>query len=193
MRSSLLISILGAAPGNLARPLVRVPIDETQRTTLRGKARPLAQARYNQGVVTDSFPADRVLMLLNRPPERESALRQFLAGAHLKAFPNYRHWLTPLQFGEEFGPADSDVQAVNSWLGAKGFKVAEIAVRQTRRTTRHPGGEARVSDCCTPAREEKTTSQNTWFSAGWRRSYCARLKTGTIPCWPIEESTSRDG
>lgn len=114
------ISILGAAlaipaaAGNLARPLVRVPIDETQRTKLRRNVRPLAQGRYDQGVVPDSLSADRVPMLLNRPPERETAMQQFPADAHLKDFPNYQHWHTPQQFGEQFGPADSDVQAVSS-------------------------------------------------------------------------------
>jgi subtilase family serine protease len=116
------------AAQNSARPLITNPIDETQRTTLHGNVHPLAQARYDQGAVADSFPADRVLLLLNRPPERESALQQFLSDVHRQGSPNYHLWLAPQQFGEQFGPADTDIQTLSSWLGSKGLRVAKVSL-----------------------------------------------------------------
>src|ERR1700740_2840176 len=35
--------------------------------------------------------------------------------------PQFHAWLTPQQFGQQFGPADSDVQAVKNWLTSQGF------------------------------------------------------------------------
>ncbi len=116
-----------AAAQNPARQLVTAPIDETQRTILRGNVSPLAQARYDQGAVDDSLLAKRVVLMLNRPPEREAALQQYLAEVHSKGSASYHHWLTPQAFAQQFGPADTDVQTVTSWLGSKGFQVAKVS------------------------------------------------------------------
>ncbi len=45
--------------------------------------------------------------------------------------PNYRRWLTPQQFGQQFGPADADVQTVTGWLQSHGFQVARVSAGKT--------------------------------------------------------------
>jgi len=77
----------------------RLPIDNSQRVTLRGNTHPLAQPRYDHGAVVDSFPAERMLLLLKRSPEQETALRQFIEDAHSPGSLSYHKWLTPEQFG----------------------------------------------------------------------------------------------
>ena len=118
---------LPLAAQNPARALVTRQIDETQRTTLHGNVSALAQARFDQGTVADSLPASRVLLMLNRPADREFALQKYLADAHDKNSATYHRWLTPRSFGEQFGPADGDIQTVTSWLGSKGFRVAKVS------------------------------------------------------------------
>jgi hypothetical protein len=113
-----------------ARPLILSPVDESQVVQLRGTVNPLAQARYDQGRVSDSFSADRMVLILNRPPEREAALQQFLSDVHQHGSATYHKWVTPEQFAELFGPADSDVQAVVGWLGSEGFRVDKISKSQ---------------------------------------------------------------
>ncbi len=108
-------------------PRVTRPINDQQRFTLRGNVHPLAQARFDRGVVADSFPAERMLLLLQRPPDRETALRQFLQDVHTPGSPSYHKWLTPDQFGKDYGPDDSDVAAVTAWLQSHGFSVSAIA------------------------------------------------------------------
>lgn len=112
-----------------SQPAVRIaqPIDDSRRVTLKGNVHPLAQARYDRGAVPDSFPADRLLLLLQRSPEQEAALHQFLQGAHTVGSANYHKWLTPEEFGRIYGPADSDVAAVTAWLRSQGFSVAHIS------------------------------------------------------------------
>ena len=109
-----------------AVPLVAQAIDETQVVRLHGSVHPLAQPRYDRGAVPDAFPAERVLLLLNRPAERESALQEFLGEVHRRESTSYHQWLTPQEFGEWFGPADSDIQAAANWLRAQGFNVAKV-------------------------------------------------------------------
>jgi hypothetical protein len=105
--------------------------DNQARVTLKGNVHPLAQARYDQGRVADSFPAERMLLLLQRSPERESALRQFLQEAHRQGSPGYHRWLTPEQFAAAYGPADSEIAAVRGWLEQQGFSVARVTRGKT--------------------------------------------------------------
>jgi Pro-kumamolisin, activation domain/Bacterial Ig-like domain (group 3) len=114
-----------------ATPLVTEPIDETKIVTLHGNVHPLAQPRYDIGAVPGSIAANRILLLLNRPAEREAALQQFMKDAHARGSASYHQWLTPQQFGTRFGPADSDIQQVSGWLSGMGFQVAGTSKGKT--------------------------------------------------------------
>ena len=113
------------------RSRITQPIDERVRVTLKGNVHPLAQPRYDHGVVPDSFPAERMLLALQRLPEQQAALQQFLRDAHTQGSPNYHRWLTPDQFGQIYGPDDSDIAAVNAWLQKHGFSVAHVTKGKT--------------------------------------------------------------
>src|SRR5437870_1514428 len=107
------------------------PIDERVRVTLKGNVHPLAQLRYDQGAVLDSFPVQRMFLVLRRPPEREDALRQFLEEAHTLGGTSYHKWLKPEQFGELYGPDDSEMTTVIAWLQRHGFSVAHVTKSKT--------------------------------------------------------------
>ena len=107
------------------------PINDQVRVTLKGNTSPVAQARYDQGAVADSFPAERMLLILQRSPEQEAALRQFIRDAHTPGNPSFHTWLTPEQFGELYGPEDSDVAAVSGWLQTHGFSVTRVTKGKT--------------------------------------------------------------
>jgi subtilase family serine protease len=117
------VSVAAQSP---ATPLIAGAIDEAKLVTLHGNVHPLAQDRYDLGPVPDSLAADRILLLLNRPVERQTALQQFMKDVHTRGSARYHQWLTPQQFGERFGPADSDIQTTVGWLKSHGFKVARV-------------------------------------------------------------------
>jgi hypothetical protein len=73
------------------------------------------------------MPAERTLLLLNRPAEREQALQQFLRDVHNRESATYHKWIAPEEFGRRFGPADGDINAAVGWLQSKGFAVARVA------------------------------------------------------------------
>src|SRR5215471_6880787 len=106
-------------------------IDETNRVALRGNVHPLARAEFDQGVVADARPVNRMLLLLQRSAEQEKALQQFMEEQQSKSSPNYHAWLTPAQFGKQFGPADGDIQAVTDWLKQQGFQVSKVSKGRT--------------------------------------------------------------
>lgn len=129
---------------NPPRPLVTRAIDETKRVTLPGTAHPFAHTRFDQGAVPDSFAADRMFLMLNRPPEREAALHQFLSEVHNPGSALFHKWLTPVRFGELFGPTDSDIEAVKNWISSHGFRVT--AVTQSKGLIEFSGTAANVRE-----------------------------------------------
>jgi hypothetical protein len=102
-------------------------VNESQRTVLFGNTHPLAQAKYDKGLVSASLPLDRMSLILKRSPGQEAALQTLLAQQQDKKSPNYHKWLTAAQFGQLFGPSDQDIQKVTAWLTTHGFIVDQVA------------------------------------------------------------------
>lgn len=102
------------------------PIDDRIRVTLKGNVHSLAQASYDHGAVPDSFPVQRMLLMLKRSPEREIAFQQFIEEAHRPGSSHFHKWLTPQQVGELYGPDDSEIAPVLAWLQRHGFSVAHV-------------------------------------------------------------------
>lgn len=102
-------------------------IDETQLVRLKGNVHPLARPEFDHGAVSDATPMKRMMLLLQRSSQQQAALRQFMDEQLSKDSPNFQKWLTPQQFGQQFGPADADVQAVTAWLSSHGFTAIRVA------------------------------------------------------------------
>src|SRR5882762_1170285 len=81
-------------------------IDETQLVRLHGNVHPLARPEFDQGIVSDATPMNRILLLLQRSPEQQAALSKFMDEQLSKDSPNFHKWLTPQDFGKLYGPAD---------------------------------------------------------------------------------------
>ena len=109
-------------------------IDETRTVHIQGIVHPLARAEFDRGAVAESQPMMRMLLLLQRSAEQETALRQLLDAQQTKSSGSYHAWLTPAQFGQQFGPSDADVQTVTDWLTKQGFQVAKVEQRRRCRT-----------------------------------------------------------
>ena len=106
-------------------------VDPEDRATLRGNTHPLARPEFDQGAAPDSLATERMLLVLKRSSEQETALRNLLDAQQTKLSPNYHMWLTPELFGRQFGPADADIQAVMDWLTSQGFQVNRAAAGRT--------------------------------------------------------------
>lgn len=119
-----------AQTANVPARVVNV-VDETQTVTLKGNVHPLARAEFDQGAVSYATPMNRMMLLLQRSPEQESALQQLMGEQQTKDSPNFHKWLTPEQFGSQFGPADADIQAVTGWLQAHGFQNVKVGEGRT--------------------------------------------------------------
>jgi subtilase family serine protease len=119
------------------------PINDAVRVTLKGNVHPLAQARFDLGAVPDSFSASRMVLLLQRSPERAAALQQFLQDAHRPGSPTFHKWLKPDQLGELYGLTDSEIASVSGWLQEHGFAVSRISRAKTAIEFSGTAGEVR--------------------------------------------------
>ncbi len=106
-------------------------VDEANLTILKGNTYYLARAKYDRGAAPSSLPMNRMLLVLQRSPQQESALELLLDQQQDQSSPNYHQWLTPQQFGQQFGPSDQDVEKITSWLQSHGFQVAPISNGRT--------------------------------------------------------------
>ncbi len=101
-------------------------VDETQRTSLLGNTRPEATPRNDLGPVNDDLPLEHLQILLRRPVALQQELDAYTESLSDKTSPNYHHWLTPDEFGERFGVAQQDIDAITSWLALYGFHINQI-------------------------------------------------------------------
>ncbi|GAC1635434.1 MAG: hypothetical protein NVS9B14_12670 [Candidatus Acidiferrum sp.] len=101
--------------------LVTQAVDESNRVTLRGNVHPFARAAFDQGAIADTQPINRIYLLLNRSAEQQAALDKLMREQVDANSANFHKWLSPEDFGAQFGPSEDDVAAVKSWLSAHGF------------------------------------------------------------------------
>ena len=113
----------GIDSGRHSRALVTQKIDENKRVLLSGNKRPEANAGNDRGAVAEDFPVDHMLLQLKRPAEQEQALQEFIDEQQTKGSPDFHRWLTAQEFGERFGLAKQDLDAITNWLQSHGFKV----------------------------------------------------------------------
>src|SRR6267378_5598052 len=106
-----------------ARPRITRSIDETNRIALEGNTHPEVRPENDRGAVANDFAMEHMLLQLKRSPEQEKALQQFIDELHTKGSPNFHHWLSAQEFGERFGLAKPDLDAITAWLQSHGFRV----------------------------------------------------------------------
>ena len=127
----LLSSLVSQAQTPAVRARVAQAVDMRNLITLRGNVHPLARPEFDQGAAPDDLPTERMLLVLQRGSDQESSLRQLLDQQQVQGSSQFHQWLTPEQFGQQFGPADSDLQAVTNWLSSQGFQVTKLAAGRT--------------------------------------------------------------
>jgi pseudomonalisin len=97
------------------------------RGALAGGVHPLARPELAVGRTDPRLPMARIVVALPLRPGARARLETLLAEQQDPASPRYHHWLTPAEFGAEFGLRDADLLRLTGWLRAQGFAVGEAA------------------------------------------------------------------
>ena len=128
LKSALVAQSAAQRAGNApaARVLITQPVDSSRLFTLAGNTRSEANAQNDRGKLPDTFALQHMLLQLQRSPEREQAVRDFIDQQHDATSPSFHRWLTADQFGEMYGPAPQDLETVSGWLRSSGFTVNTV-------------------------------------------------------------------
>ncbi len=105
----------------------RSAIDDTDRVVLANSVSRLAAPQADRGRSDLSLPVERLILSLKLREGAETRLEALLAAQHDPQSPLFHQWLTPEQFGAQFGLGDEDLATVTGWLKQHGFRVDEVA------------------------------------------------------------------
>jgi subtilase family serine protease len=112
--------------GRTARGLITGKADEGRLRRIEGNTRPEAAPQNDRGPAPEDLWMDHLLLQLQRSPEQELAVREFIDALHNPGSPNFHQWLTAAEFGERFGASQEDIDAITGWLQSHGLAVHSV-------------------------------------------------------------------
>lgn len=99
----------------------------TGRIVLETMVPPQTRAMSDAGPAPADLPMKRMILVLAREPGAAAALAQLLEDQQNPASPRYHQWLTPEEFGSQFGLPNPYLAKVTGWLKREGFTIDSIA------------------------------------------------------------------
>jgi subtilase family serine protease len=116
-----------AAQGAVVPQRIVSAIDPSQLSEVQGNVPAAARGAVDLGAAPDDLALTELSIRFNMTQAQEAALTQLLADQQNPASGRYQQWLTPEQFGAQFGLAPADLQRVTTWLADQGFIVTGIS------------------------------------------------------------------
>jgi subtilase family serine protease len=116
----------GAQTPSVAHPQVRIlqNVDDASSVMLLGNVHPAVAASAST-VAGEATPMEHMILFLKGDTTQEAQLAALIAQQNDPKSSLYRHFLTPQDFGAQFGAAPSDVDKVTAWLKSQGFTIEE--------------------------------------------------------------------
>jgi len=102
-------------------------VNPNEMTALASGVSPKLAAAKDLGAVPAGQRLEQMSLRFTMSSEQQNSLTQFLADVQNPASPRYHQWLTPEQFGAQFGMSADDLAKVTAWLTAQGFTVTSVA------------------------------------------------------------------
>jgi pseudomonalisin len=112
--------------------LIANAIDPAHLSALPNHIPTWASPSNDVGDVADDLQLSHLTLVLRRSPQQQLAFDQLLAQQQDPNSPNFHHWLTPVQVGEQFGASAHDIDAVTQWLQSQDLHVDSVANSRTR-------------------------------------------------------------
>jgi hypothetical protein len=103
----------------------------SSRVALAHTVAPKAALAQDLGAAPSSQKLETMTMRFSMTDAQQAALDQLLLDQQNPASPRFRQWLTPEQFGAQFGLSAADLATVSSWLTSQGFTITGTAKSST--------------------------------------------------------------
>jgi hypothetical protein len=102
-------------------------VDSSNLAAIPGNVSPRLAAAKDLGLAPTGQTIQRMSLRFNMTPVQQASLTLLLGNLQDPSSPQYHQWLTPEQFGAQFGLAPADLAQVSQWLTAQGFTITAIA------------------------------------------------------------------
>lgn len=79
------------------------------------------------GRIAPATPINGMVLVLQPSPQQQQALATLMKQQQQVGSPEYHKWLTPQQFGEQFGISQDDLKQITGWLQSEGFHVDRVS------------------------------------------------------------------
>ena len=128
-RLSVFLTLFGACALAQAQPPSRIAgaVDAGKRHALARSTHPLATPASDRGRVDGALPLQRMILVLSRSAEQNADLDKLIAAQQAAGDPGYHLGLAPEEFAARFGPSDSDLREIKSWLAVSGLQIDKVA------------------------------------------------------------------
>ncbi len=152
--------LAGLAIGQTAMSQTRIAgtIKNEERVTVEGTTSRLLAKSTETGRMSGGQNLNRMILLLSPSAEQELEAEKLVAALHDASSPSYHKWLTPAQFGQQFGVADADAAQVQQWLQGRGMTVHEVS--QSRRFVIFSGSVSQVENAFSTEMHSYTYKHN---------------------------------
>ena len=94
---------------------------------LSGNTHPLIRSLPDKGSTNEQTALPRLTIEFQRSAKQQASLTKLLAGQQNPSSPQYHKWITPEEFGEQFGMSSQDLEKVRHWLQNVGFTNIQVA------------------------------------------------------------------
>ena len=102
-------------------------VDATKMVALAGGVSPRMQVAKDLGETAGDKRLELMSLRFAMSAAQQAELTQLLADQQNPASGRYHQWLTPEQFGAEFGLPAADISEISVWLAGQGFAVTQVA------------------------------------------------------------------
>jgi subtilase family serine protease len=102
-------------------------LNEADRSIIPASLHPRVKGLTPKSFLEPSTAMGSMVLVLDLTADARARVNQLLADQLDPASPRYHQWLTPDQFGEQFGPSRADLDHVTTWLAGHGLSVASVS------------------------------------------------------------------
>ena len=134
--------LLAFAQPAMCQTRITDAINNSERVPLSGTTPSLLAESTQTGRVPGTQNSGRMLLMLAPSSDQELAAQKLVSALHDASSPSFHKWLTPAQYGQQFGVADADAAQVQQWLQSQGLTVHEVS--QSRRFIIFSGSASHV-------------------------------------------------
>ena len=121
-----------AGTSGIEAPRVTQPVNISNLVTVPKSHLAFVDKASSKAPLASTFTMNHLQLVLKPSALRTASLEALVANQHNPNSPQFQKWLTPQQYGEQFGVTDSDIAAVTSWLTSQGFTVNSVYPNKTQ-------------------------------------------------------------